>query len=56
VEETDWVIGEVKKRLDEVGITKDTLLYFSSDNGGDKMDFDELGRPSGGWNGIFRGL
>ena len=55
VEETDWVIGQVMKTLDEQGLTQHTLLYFSSDHGGDKADADLHGRPTGGWNGVFRG-
>ena len=29
----DWTIGEILKQLDYLGITKNTLIIFSSDNG-----------------------
>ena len=31
--ETDWVVGEVLAELDEQGLTKDTLVLFTTDNG-----------------------
>jgi arylsulfatase A len=31
--EVDWSVGEIMKALDESGISKDTLLIFTSDNG-----------------------
>jgi len=33
VEELDWSVGEVLKRLDERGLSENTLVVFSSDNG-----------------------
>lgn len=32
--ELDWITGEIIKTLDELGITNNTLLIFTSDNGG----------------------
>jgi len=32
--ELDWSVGEVLKALDEKGLAKNTLVFFSSDNGG----------------------
>lgn len=29
----DWLTGEVMKKLDELGLTKNTLIIFTSDNG-----------------------
>ncbi|ELU11009.1 hypothetical protein CAPTEDRAFT_120576 [Capitella teleta] len=55
VEETDWAIGQIIQTLDELGISNNTLLYFSSDHGADKLEVDERGRMVGGWNGVFRG-
>ena len=34
VEEIDWSTGEILKRLKELGIDDDTLVIFTSDNGG----------------------
>jgi len=31
--ELDWVVGELLKTLDELGVADDTLVLFSSDNG-----------------------
>ncbi|HEU4610252.1 MAG TPA: arylsulfatase, partial [Chitinophagaceae bacterium] len=33
VMETDWAVGQVMKTLDSLGIAKNTLVFFSSDNG-----------------------
>lgn len=41
--ETDWVVGHIMEVLDRVGITDDTLLIFSTDNGtSGKADFKKL--------------
>ena len=34
VHELDWIVGEVMKTLDKQGIADDTLVIFTSDNGG----------------------
>lgn len=34
IHELDWIVGEVMKTLDETGLTENTLLIFTSDNGG----------------------
>ncbi len=34
IHELDWTVGEITKTLKEQGIEKDTLLIFTSDNGG----------------------
>lgn len=34
IQELDWIVGEITKTLDETGLTKKTLLIFTSDNGG----------------------
>ena len=33
VMETDWAVGEVLAALDRAGVARDTLLFFTSDNG-----------------------
>jgi arylsulfatase A len=50
VEEVDWSVGEVLKTLAELKIDENTLVFFSSDNGG----ASELGQH-GGSNGPLRG-
>jgi len=34
IHELDWIVGEVMKTLDETGLAENTLLLFTSDNGG----------------------
>jgi arylsulfatase A len=34
IHELDWIVGEVLKTLDELKISKNTLVVFTSDNGG----------------------
>lgn len=34
VHELDWIVGEVLATLDELGLAEDTLVVFTSDNGG----------------------
>jgi arylsulfatase A len=34
VQELDWSVGEVLNAMDRLGLTKNTLVIFSSDNGG----------------------
>ena len=33
IEELDWSVGEILKKLDELGLDKNTIVVFSSDNG-----------------------
>jgi arylsulfatase len=33
IEELDWSIGEILKKLDELGLDNNTIIVFSSDNG-----------------------
>lgn len=34
IHELDWIVGEIVKTLEEEGLTENTLLIFTSDNGG----------------------
>lgn len=50
VSELDWSVGEILKTLDRLGLTQDTLVIFSSDNGGGPTN--EGGhQPNGPWRG-----
>ena len=40
VYEFDWAVGQVMKKLDELGIAENTLLIVSSDNGGTPVSDD----------------
>lgn len=43
VMETDWCVGEIMRALSENGIEKDTLLFFTADNGtSPQCNFGEL--------------
>ena len=33
IAELDWTIGQIRKKLDQLGLTRNTLVLFSSDNG-----------------------
>lgn len=48
--ELDWEVGEVLATLDRLGLAKDTLVIFTSDNGGGKAD-----SPTHKVNGGLRG-
>lgn len=39
--ETDWTVGEIMNALDRTGITENTLVIFTSDNGPHSFDTDE---------------
>jgi arylsulfatase A len=40
VQELDWSVGEILNTLDRLGIAEDTLVIFSSDNGGYTRNFN----------------
>ncbi len=47
--ELDWEVGQILKKLDDLGIAKDTIVMFTSDNGAEIFSW-----PDGG-NHPFRG-
>jgi len=67
VHELDWIVGEVMKSLEETGVADNTLVLFTSDNGGmfnhggreaaklgHKINGDLLGSKFGIWEGGHR--
>jgi len=67
IHELDWIVGEVLQTLDEQGLTDNTLIFFTSDNGGmvnlggqaavklgHKMNGDLLGFKFDAWEGGHR--
>lgn len=67
IHELDWMIGEVLNTLDEEGLTENTLVIFTSDNGGmfnrggqnaweagHRLNGDLLGFKFGAWEGGHR--
>jgi arylsulfatase A-like enzyme len=59
IHQLDWTIGEVLEALDRRGLTKDTLVIFTSDNGGGIKDAYDDGtnhlQPRQPPNGLLRG-
>ena len=56
VEEMDWSVGAILSTLEKLGMKENTLVYFSSDNGGHLEDKGVDGKQEGGWNGPYRGI
>ncbi len=60
MQEADWVVGELLKKLDELGIANNTIVVFSTDNGAEKFTWPDGGStPFHGekgetWEGGFR--
>lgn len=58
--ELDYIVGELLKKLDDLNITDNTIVVFSSDNGAQKMTWPDGGQaPFRGekgtwWEGGFR--
>ncbi|XP_078452012.1 steryl-sulfatase-like [Lampetra fluviatilis] len=55
VHEMDWAVGEVVNHLEKLGLSDNTLVYFTSDQGGHLEEISDSGDVEGGWNGIYRG-
>lgn len=66
-QELDWIVGEVRKSLEKAGVANNTLIVFTSDNGGmfnlcgrkaarlgHKINGDLLGSKFGAWEGGHR--
>lgn len=52
----DWVVGEVTKTLEKEGVSENTLIVFTSDNGcSPQADFDQLARKGHNPSYIYRG-
>lgn len=67
IQELDWIVGQVVARLAELGLNDDTLVIFTSDNGGmlnlggrtavklgHRLNGDLLGFKFGAWEGGHR--
>ncbi|KAJ8308874.1 hypothetical protein KUTeg_013748 [Tegillarca granosa] len=55
VEELDSGIGKVMASLQNLELADNTIVYFTSDNGGHKEERGLNGEIDGGYNGIFKG-
>ncbi len=56
VEELDWSVGEVIKTLKQENLDKDTLVFFSSDNGAwfEGSNASNRGMKGLAWDGAYR--
>jgi len=60
VMELDWVVGELLKKLDDLGIADNTIVVFTTDNGAEKFSWPDggtspfRGEKGLGWEGGFR--
>lgn len=55
VEELDSGVGEITHALETLGFRDNTIVYFTSDNGGYLEERGLKGEINGGYNGIFKG-
>jgi arylsulfatase len=60
IQELDWVVGQLLKKLDDLGIADNTLVIFTTDNGAEKFTWPDggttpfRGEKGLGWEGGFR--
>lgn len=54
-EEMDWGVGQLLNVLEELQLTNNTLVYFTSDQGAHVEEVTPKGERHGGSNGIFKG-
>jgi arylsulfatase A-like enzyme len=60
MQELDYVVGGLLKKLDDLGITDNTLVIFTTDNGAEKFTWPDggtspfRGEKGLGWEGGFR--
>jgi arylsulfatase A-like enzyme len=60
MQELDWVVGELLKKPDDLGIADNTMVIFSTDNGAEKFTWPDggttpfRGEKGLGWEGGFR--
>src|SRR5581483_3938252 len=43
MQELDWVVGQLLKKLDDLDIAENTLVMFTSDNGAEKFSWPDGG-------------
>ncbi len=41
IQDCDWSVGQILETLDRLGLTENTLIFFTSDNGADRRGPDE---------------
>ena len=56
VEEMDWSVGQILTALHKLQLMDNTIVYFSSDNGGHFEEHHVVhGHRTGGYNGPYKG-
>jgi hypothetical protein len=55
VMELDWGVGQIMDFVRSRENLSNTLIFFTSDNGGHVEDISHSGQQTGGYNGILRG-
>ena len=59
MQDLDWVVGQLLKKLDDLGIADNTLVIFTTDNGAEKFTWPDggttpfRGETGLGWEGGF---
>ena len=56
VEELDWGVGEIMRAVSRLNLDNNTLVYFTSDNGGHLEEVNHAGQRSGGHNKPLKGV
>jgi arylsulfatase A len=56
MEQTDWMVGEILKALENNGFEKNTIVIFTSDNGPEKYAYQRILNYDHYSMGNFRGL
>jgi arylsulfatase A len=54
IEEVDWSVGCIRQTLQELDLTDNTLVVFTSDNGGTKNNEPLRGKKGSTWEGGMR--
>lgn len=54
VQEMDWSVGQILDTLDCLDLSKNTVVYLTSDQGAHVEEVSASGERHGGYNGIFK--
>ncbi|XP_041637842.1 steryl-sulfatase isoform X2 [Cheilinus undulatus] len=54
VHEVDWSVGELMRTLDRLGLSENTVVYLTSDQGAHLEEISARGEVHRGWNGIYK--
>lgn len=54
VQEMDWSVGQILQTLDRLGLSENTVVYLTSDQGAHLEEISASGERHGGSNGIYK--